>query len=154
MYKGAVASELKRRRSCRSLKVFEKSGCHKISVTLICVHGTCDIPENCRAADLVTAVALLVKSSSMPLRNAVTSFKLSIAQKFFRNANVFYVIEESCFIRAALALTNFFLYPFFGGIWSVQGLRSPVASKLAAMRVQVSFVIWSELPLRANLTDL
>ena len=50
---------------------------------------------------------------------------------------------------AAFALTNFFLFPDFSGIWSVQyrGLSLPVASQQAAMRVEVSFVI-SELPLR------
>ena len=36
--------------------------------------------------------------------------------------------------------------------WSVQRLRSPLSSQLAAVRAQVNFVIWSELPLRPNLT--
>ena len=43
------------------------------------------------------------------------------------------------------ALTNHF--PDFGGTWSVEGLRSPVAPQWAAMCAHVSFVI-SELPLR------
>ena len=42
---------------------------------------------------------------------------------------------------SVLALTNFSLFTDFGGTWSVQGLRLPVASQWAAMRAQVSFVI-------------
>ena len=50
-------------------------------------------------------------------------------------------------ISAALVLTNFSVFFDFGVIWSVQGLRLPVASQRAAMRAQMSFVIL-ELQLR------
>ena len=53
---------------------------------------------------------------------------------------------------AALALT---ILPFFsnsGGVWTVQGMRSPVLSQRAAMRAQVSFAArHPKLPLRPEL---
>ena len=52
---------------------------------------------------------------------------------------------------AALAPTNFFLFPDFDETWLVQGLRSLVLSQRAAMCAQVKFVI-SELTFRLNLT--
>ena len=42
-------------------------------------------------------------------------------------------------ICAVLALTNLPFFPNFGEVWSVQKLRSPVASQRVAMSAQVSF---------------
>ena len=52
---------------------------------------------------------------------------------------------------AVLALINLPLFSDFGGNWSVQGLRSLVASQRAAMCAQVIFACsTSELPLRSE----
>ena len=52
----------------------------------------------------------------------------------------------------AFVLTNLSFFPDVGITWSVQGMRSPVASQRVAKRAQVSFVI-SKLPRRPRPND-
>ena len=67
------------RECCRGTNLLPR----KFTVTLIWVPGHCDIPGNCRAHFF-----------RKPLQS--TSFKLTIARKFFRDANLSWISEEFC----------------------------------------------------------
>ena len=63
------------------------------SASLVWVPGHCDIPGNCKADEL--ARTLLPESSSIELGMPLSSVKLAIARKYFRDANLSWVNEES-----------------------------------------------------------
>ena len=65
------------------------------SVSLVWIPGHCRISGNCRADELAWAGALLPKSSSIELGIPLALAKMVIARKFFRDANIFWINEES-----------------------------------------------------------
>ena len=64
----------------------------------MCVPSHSDIPGNFRADELARAVALLPEFSSIELGAPLASIKLDMERKFFRDANLSWVNEESCSI--------------------------------------------------------
>ena len=66
--------------------------------TYLCVPylspGYCDITGNCRVEELATTGVFIPESFSIDLPH--TSFKLAIERKFFQDANLFLIKEESC----------------------------------------------------------
>ena len=55
------------------------------------------IPGNCRAEELTRPGTLLLEISSIQLGAPLAPVKLAIAQKFFRDANLSWFNEKSCF---------------------------------------------------------
>ena len=55
-----------------------------------------NIPGDCREDEIAKAAAHLSETSSIELRVLLASVKLAIARKFFRDANLSWVNEESC----------------------------------------------------------
>ena len=70
------------------------SGC--FSVSLVWIHGLSNVLWNCRVDELAIARALLPESSSIELGMILASFKLAIARKSFRDANLSWVNEQFC----------------------------------------------------------
>ena len=66
------------------------------SVSLVWVSGYTNIRPNCGAKQLAGAGALFPKSSSIELGVSINSVKLDIERKFFGDANLSWVNEESC----------------------------------------------------------
>ena len=81
-------------RECR--RCFDFLSGRFTSVSLVWVPGHFTILGNCRAGELAKAVAIFSESSSIELDVPHASVKLSIARKFFRDANLSWVNEESC----------------------------------------------------------
>ena len=60
------------------------------------VPGHSNIPGNCRADKLVKAGVSLLESSSIESGMPLSSVKLNIERKFFRDANLTWINVESC----------------------------------------------------------
>ena len=58
--------------------------------------GHSNILRNCKADEFAKVGALHPEASSIELRMPSASFKLVIARKFFRDANLFWVNKKSC----------------------------------------------------------
>ena len=70
----------------------------RFSVSLVWVPGHSNVLGNCRADEIARAGALLLESSSIELGMPLASFKLASVRKFFPDANLSWVNEESCSI--------------------------------------------------------
>ena len=71
------------------------SGC-STSFSLVYFPRYSNIQGNCRTHELARADALLMTSSSIDLDMPLASIKLNIVGKFFRDAKLSWINEESC----------------------------------------------------------